>query len=251
MNGCERLEWLSVAEPGRRLTEVTAPKRKKSLNIVYFFPYRYNEMLMKSILIFLMLTFVLFSANARQKKVAGPKEDKKHPPLLFKTRQAALYTDIELSGGYEFSAERNFPFAKIKLIPAEGVFGSFSLSSSAALSVGYSSDDSIVSLGLCVPDICFGYKIYNFLPYFGGGFYQNWYFANERSNNVGFTTTIHSYGYSIYAGLNYSVNDYISIFSEYEIHPHTWMVTTGNSDIEWIFPQQISTGISLNLPWRL
>lgn len=201
-------------------------------------------MLMKSVLIFLMLTLVLFSASARQK-------DKRRPPFIFKAKQAAIYTDIELSGGYEFSAERNFPFAKIKLIPAEGLFGNFSLSSSAALSVGYSSDDSIVSLGLCVPDICFGYKIYNFLPYIGGGFYQNWYFTNERSNNVSFTTTIHSYGYSIYTGINYSLNDYISIFSEYEIHPHTWMVTTGNSDIKWIYPQQLSAGISVNLPWRL
>ena len=240
----ERMERLSVAEPGRRVTKQPAPKKKKKLNIVYFFPYSYNKMLMKSVLIFLLLTLVLFSAGARQKK-GGPDR------VFFDAKKAALYTDFELSGGYESSAERSFPVVKFKAIIAEGVFGNFSVSSSAALSYGYSSDDSLYSLGLCVPDICFGYKFKNLLPYIGGGFYQNWYIAKEESNNVSFTTTIHSYGYSIYSGLNYSLTEYLSIFAEYELHPHTWMVTTGNSDIKWIYPQQFSAGISISIPWSL
>ena len=202
-------------------------------------------MLMKSVLIFLMLTLVLFSASARPKKGKGPNR------MFFDAKKAALYTDFELSGGYESSSERSFPVVKLKAVIAEGVFGNFSVSSSAALAYGYCSGDSLYSLGLCVPDICFGYKFKNLLPYAGGGFYQNWYIAKEESNGVSFTTTIHSYGYSLYTGLNYSLTEYFGLFAEYEIHPHTWMVTTGNSDIEWIYPQQFTAGISVNIPWSL
>lgn len=193
----------------------------------------------------ILISLIHVSIHAQQKK------EKSFFGDIFKTKNASIYTNIELSGGFNSDSKTNCPIAKLKIDIAEGVFSNLSIQSSASVSAGYSKGDDIYILGVSIPDLSFGYYFSNFLVYGGGSFYQCWYFINENTNYESFLVSTHCYGYTLHAGISYAINDYISLFSEYTFAPHNWMMTTGHSDMEWIYSNQFTAGVSFSVPWSL
>lgn len=200
---------------------------------------------------FLIPTFLFilsFYAVAQELPPEGMKPGKRNP--LFADKETAVYTNIGLSGGYSSDQERSSPQAKLKIDIAEGVFAKFSLASSLAVSISNYADDGMKKLSLSLPNFNFGYYIWNFMVYAGGGFYQCWYFKEETTNFIRTTEIVHSYGYELNAGLDYSINDYISVFFEYSFTPHRWILTT-NTETQWLYPSDFNIGVNFAIPWKI
>ena len=208
-----------------------------------------NRCMKRKILIFLLIFFTLnaiFSQQNSQKK----SPQKNNFFNLLNLKKASIYSNIELSGGYNSDSIMNCPVAKLKIDIAEGIFSNFSIQSSASVTISRSSDE-IYCVGLSIPDISFGYYFSKFLVYIGGSFYQCWYFLHESSTYEDFLISTHCYGYTLHGGLSVSLNDYISFFADYTFAPHNWIQTTGHSDIDWVYSNQIGAGICLSIPWSI
>lgn len=198
----------------------------------------------RKILSIFLIVFTLGTIHSQQKT-------KKNSFFNFlNSKNASIYSNIELSGGYNSDSILNCPIARLKIDIAEGIFSNFSIQSSASVTIGRSNDD-IYRVGLSIPDISFGYYFSKFLIYAGGSFYQCWYFLNETSTYEDFLVSTHSYGYTLHGGLSFSINDYLSFFTDYTFAPHNWMQTTGHTSVEWIYSNQVTAGICFSIPWNL
>ena len=179
--------------------------------------------------------------NAQEKEFRPP----------FRERPASVYTNIRLSGGYSMDSQHDFPYAKLKLEAAEGIFSNVSISSAVAVTAGYSSSASMNAITLAVPNIDIGYYFGRLKIFGGASLFQAWYFANEESAGVEFQTMVHSYGYLLEAGASFSINDYVGFFTEYSFAPHPWIVTPGNRHDEWLYPHRMDAGVEISIPWKL
>ncbi|MCR5495384.1 MAG: hypothetical protein K6F15_07060 [Treponema sp.] len=194
---------------------------------------------------------ILISSNIFSQDLPPEEKKPKENFSLFKDKETALYTNINLSGGFSNEDGSIYPQAKLKIDIAEGVFAKFSLASSASISFKNMSDEGIKKLSLSIPNFIFGYYIWNFEIFAGAGFYQCWYFKEETSNYISILETVHSYGYEINAGLNYSITPLISVFFEYSLTPHRWILKTNDGEVDWIYPNDFNLGVSFSIPWKI
>ncbi len=211
---------------------------------------------MKKRLALISIVFSLFAFSAGAQENLPPPEMPKKPKInLFMDKETALYTNFSLMGGYCSESTGSTPQVKLKVDLAEGVFAKFSLASSASVSYKNFPDEGIKKLSLSIPTFSIGYYIWNFNIYAGGGFYQCWYFREEESKYSYITLstleTVHSYGYEINLGLDYSITDFLSVFFEYSLTPHRWILKADRDEPDWIYPNEFNLGITLSIPWKI